>query len=130
MKDTQFCVKNLNPQSSEIFPTMIWIFMESEGDEIKSKQASKRDGTLKNYKFLIASLKFHNWIDADNWLYRYWFKKCRIAWQKFKETLVFENFAAEQGHYWSSIFPNFVAQPLEFEAVQLVWQLQTGTPFG
>ena len=25
---------------------MIWIFMESEGDEIKSKQASKRDRTL------------------------------------------------------------------------------------
>ena len=25
---------------------MIWIFMEGEGDEIKSKQASKRDRTL------------------------------------------------------------------------------------
>ena len=25
---------------------MIWIFMESEGDEIKSKQASKKDRTL------------------------------------------------------------------------------------
>ena len=28
------------------FPPMIWIFMEGEGDEIKSKQASKRDRTL------------------------------------------------------------------------------------
>jgi hypothetical protein len=31
--------------------------MESEGDEIKSKKASKRDGTLTNYKFLIAKFK-------------------------------------------------------------------------
>ena len=28
---------------------MIWIFMEGEGDEIKSKQASKRDRTLLTY---------------------------------------------------------------------------------
>ena len=30
-----------NLRFSEIFPPMIWIFMEDEGDEIKSKQASK-----------------------------------------------------------------------------------------
>ena len=66
IKDTQFCVKNLkmkrkkdknfltlrsgdsNPRFSVIFPPMIWIFMESEEPEIKSKQASKRDRTLFN----------------------------------------------------------------------------------
>ena len=37
---------DLNPRFSVIFPPMIWIFMENEGDEIKSKQASKRDRTL------------------------------------------------------------------------------------
>ena len=31
------------PKFSVIFPPMIWIFMEGEGDEINSKQASKRD---------------------------------------------------------------------------------------
>ena len=30
-----------NPRFSVIFPSMIWIFMEGEGDEIKSKQDSK-----------------------------------------------------------------------------------------
>ena len=34
------------PQIFIIFLPMIWIFMEGEGDEIKSKQASKRDTTL------------------------------------------------------------------------------------
>ena len=37
---------DLNPRFSVIFPQMIWIFMESEEDEIKSKQASKKDRTL------------------------------------------------------------------------------------
>ena len=37
---------DLNPRFSVIFPPMILIFMEGEGDEIKSKQASKRDRTL------------------------------------------------------------------------------------
>ena len=35
-----------NPRFSVIFQPMISIFMEGEGDEIKSKQPSKRDGTL------------------------------------------------------------------------------------
>ena len=35
-----------NPRFSVIFLTMIWIFMDGEGDEIKSKQASTRDVTL------------------------------------------------------------------------------------
>ena len=35
-----------NPRFSVIFSPMIWIFMEGEGVEIKSKQASKRDRTL------------------------------------------------------------------------------------
>ena len=38
---------DLNPRFSVIFPPMIWIFMWSEEDEIKSQQASKRDRTLK-----------------------------------------------------------------------------------
>ena len=64
IKDIHFCVKNLkmkrkknknfltflsgdlNPRFSVIFPPMIWIFMESEEPEFKSKQASKRDRTL------------------------------------------------------------------------------------
>ena len=37
---------DLNPRFSIIFPPIIWIFMEREGPEIKSKQASKRDRTL------------------------------------------------------------------------------------
>ena len=37
---------DLNPRFSMIFQPMIWIFMESEEGEIKSKQASKRDRTL------------------------------------------------------------------------------------
>ena len=37
---------NLNPIFSVIFPPIIWIFMEGEEPEIKSKQASKRDRTL------------------------------------------------------------------------------------
>jgi hypothetical protein len=35
-----------NPRFLVIFSPMIGIFMEGEGDEIKSKQASKRDMTL------------------------------------------------------------------------------------
>ena len=63
-KDMQFFMENLkinrkrtktfltfrrgywNSWFSVIFPAMIWIFMEDEGDEINSKQASKRDRTL------------------------------------------------------------------------------------
>jgi hypothetical protein len=33
---------NSDSRFSVIFPPMIWFFMEGEGDEIKSKQASKR----------------------------------------------------------------------------------------
>ena len=58
IKDTQFCVKkmkikigqkifdrpessgDLNPRFSVIILPMIWIFMEGEGDEIKSRQES------------------------------------------------------------------------------------------
>ena len=45
-KKLTFQSRDLNPRFSVIFPPMIWIFMEGEGDEIKSTQASKRDGTL------------------------------------------------------------------------------------
>ena len=63
-KDMQFFIENLkmnrkrtkffltywsrdsNSRFSVIFPPMISIFMQGEGDEIKSKQASKRDRTL------------------------------------------------------------------------------------
>ena len=40
---------DLNPRFSVIFPPMIWIFMESVEPEIKSKQASKRDRTLRGF---------------------------------------------------------------------------------
>ena len=35
-----------HPRFSVSFPPMIWIFMEGEGDKIKSEQASNRDRTL------------------------------------------------------------------------------------
>ena len=37
---------NSKPRFPVIFPPTIWISMEGEGGEIKSKQASKRDRTL------------------------------------------------------------------------------------
>ena len=57
IKDTKFCVKfwklyekgqkkfelhehGFEPRFSVIFPPMIWIFMEGEGDEIKSRLGS------------------------------------------------------------------------------------------
>ena len=43
-----FRSRDSNPRFSVIFPPMIWIFMEGAGDDIKSKQASKRDRTLIN----------------------------------------------------------------------------------
>ena len=44
-----FRSKDLNPRFSVIFLPMIWIFMESEEPEIKSKQAYKRDRTLRQF---------------------------------------------------------------------------------
>ena len=38
--------REFEPQMLVNFPSMIWIFMESEGDQIKTKQASKKDWTL------------------------------------------------------------------------------------
>ena len=38
--------QGFEPRFSVIFPPEIWIFMESEEPEIKSKQVSKRDRTL------------------------------------------------------------------------------------
>ena len=43
-----FRSRDSNPRFSVIFPPMIWILIEDEGDDIKSKQASKRDMTLKS----------------------------------------------------------------------------------
>ena len=48
-KDKHFLTfrsKDLIPRYSVIFPPMIWVFTEGEGDKIKSKQASKQDKTL------------------------------------------------------------------------------------
>ena len=39
-----------NPRFSLNFLSMIWIFMEGEGDDIKSKQTSIGDRTLLTYK--------------------------------------------------------------------------------
>ena len=47
-KKLTFQSEDLNPRFSVTFLPMIWIFMESEEPEIKSKQASKRDRTLKS----------------------------------------------------------------------------------
>ena len=41
-----FRSRDSNPRFSVIFLPKIWIFLEGEGDEIKSKQASKRGKTL------------------------------------------------------------------------------------
>ena len=73
-KDTQFCVKNLKRKRKRnkkkfrsgdlnhgflvIFPPMIWIFMGSEEDEIKSKQASKKVRTLMCISFQLHALLF------------------------------------------------------------------------
>ena len=46
-KNLTFQSGDLNPRFSVIFPPMILIFMESEGDEIQSKQASIRDRSLR-----------------------------------------------------------------------------------
>ena len=40
-----FWSRDLNPRFSVIFP-VIWIFVENEDDEIKLKQAAKKDTTL------------------------------------------------------------------------------------
>ena len=45
-KNFTFQSEDLNPRFSVIFPPMIQIVIEGEGDAIKSKQASKRDRTL------------------------------------------------------------------------------------
>ena len=45
-KNLNFRSEDSNSRFSVIFLPMIWIFMEGEGVKIKSKQASKRDGTL------------------------------------------------------------------------------------
>ena len=66
----------LNPRFSVIFPPMIWIFMESEEPEIKSKQASFRDRTLKYMPKLIWTCCFSTfeifnkqplWILIQGW---------------------------------------------------------------
>jgi hypothetical protein len=48
---------DLNPRYSIIFPPMIWIFMWSEEPEIKSKQVSKRDRTLLEFKLQNSDQK-------------------------------------------------------------------------
>ena len=45
-KNLTYRSRDSNPRFSVIFLAMIWIFMVGEGDEIKSKQASKWDRTL------------------------------------------------------------------------------------
>ena len=64
-----FRSRDLNPRFSVIFPPMIWIFMEGEGDEIKSKQASKRDRTLPCL-LLYQLLKILNSNKKSEWIWR------------------------------------------------------------
>ena len=67
-----FWYRDLNPRFPIIFPPMTWIFIEGEGDEIKSKQASKIDMTLSpNFRVDILTyqcqikLEFRFIIDID-----------------------------------------------------------------
>ena len=53
-KNLTFRNGDLNSRFSVIFPPMIWIFMEKEEHEIKSKQTSKRDRTLKGLDLLCS----------------------------------------------------------------------------
>ena len=46
---------DLNLRFSVVFPPMIWIFMGSEEDEIKSKQGSKKVRTLIFVLYLVPS---------------------------------------------------------------------------
>ena len=53
---------DLNPGFSVIFPPLIWIFMGSEEDETKSKNASKKNTTLQEldqngFKKTVLALK-------------------------------------------------------------------------
>ena len=48
-KKMTFWSRNWNLRFSVIFPPTIWIVIKDEGDEIKSKQAAKRDRTLLTY---------------------------------------------------------------------------------
>ena len=69
-----FQTGNLNPRFSVIFPPMIWIFMESEEPGIKSKQASKRDRTLKgSYKIS------HGYKICQVWMFCH--LKSELFWQ-------------------------------------------------
>ena len=54
-KISAFWSGDLNPKFSVIFLPMIWIFMWSEEPKIKSKQASKRDRTLKQHDFFCQN---------------------------------------------------------------------------
>ena len=56
---------------------MLWIFMESGGDEIKSKQASKKDRTLLYPKRLTYLLKSAGWSPPCPWIPTalHWYKK-------------------------------------------------------
>ena len=54
--------EDLNPRFSVIFRPIIWIFMGSEEDEIKSKHASKRDRSLTHFWIQESHLP---WKAAD-----------------------------------------------------------------
>ena len=58
---------DLNPRFSVTFPQMIWIFMESEEPEIKSKQASKRDWTL---SVITSFYSEYTYVDYIQYTYR------------------------------------------------------------
>ena len=65
---------DLNPRFSVTFPPLIWIFMWSEEPEIKSKQASKRDMTLRIFivpKTFILTL-FGIWFLLLDLFFIFW----------------------------------------------------------
>ena len=70
--------QGFEPRFSVIFLPIIWIFMESEEPQIKSKQASKRDGTLKeeggSFSFKTGTVKSKYKILGANFI-----SGCRVS---------------------------------------------------
>ena len=66
-----------NPRFSVTFPPMIWIFMEGEGDKIKSRQGSWNFSTLRTYLLSTCCRGIHlgmtrgnPFLSEWNWFHR------------------------------------------------------------
>ena len=87
-EDMQFCRENLkmyrkknktffilrsgdsNPRLPVIFPPMIWILMDGEGEEIKSKQASERNRT--SFGECASSFRNYSISMCNCWVKDHW----------------------------------------------------------